>query len=74
MMLKEHDINSIKKNIQYLINGGTTELTAINIAVSYARGRYKREHPETSLLPVHLTPGQILKTYRKECDNNAEEE
>ncbi len=56
----------VEDNIAQLIADGSKDNAAIQVAVSYARARFKRDYPESVAFPDHLKPGNIAKTYRKE--------
>ena len=45
-MKREHDMESVKKHIDELVGKGVGRYTAVAIAVSHARGRYKSKYPE----------------------------
>lgn len=64
---------NVENNIEKLKLKGHSMTVAISIAVSYARGLFKRERPEISTFPPHLAPGAITQTYWKDGGDNGEE-
>lgn len=55
----------IHENVRELMETGVDEDTALTIAVSYARGLFKNDNPQSVDFPVYLAVNNVRKEYRK---------
>jgi hypothetical protein len=61
MKMTSPDLDSILDYIENYEADGIDKEVAIHAAVAIARGIWKRDHPDTSQLPDHLKPGNVVK-------------
>ena len=63
--MKSCDTESILNFVDKYEKDGIDKETALQAAVTIARGIWKRDHPDTSKLPDHLKPGNVMRSYSK---------
>jgi len=63
-MVRGYTQKAIKENVDIIMGEGIDEDTALAISISYARGLYKQDKPQTTIFPKHLLPQLSIKMYR----------
>jgi len=65
MKLQSSDLDSILDFVETYLAEGIDQEVAIYAGVALARGIWKRDHPNTTNMPDHLKPGNVIKTINK---------
>ncbi len=70
-MIKGYDLDSILGYVDQYVKDGIDKDVALQAAAAIARGIWKRDHPETTMLPEHLKPGNVRKSVNERRDKVA---
>lgn len=61
--MKSYDTEAMLDFVEGYVNDGIDKEVALQAAVAIARGIWKRDHPDTTKMPEHLTPGNVVKSF-----------
>lgn len=72
MKLRSYDLEAILDFVEAYEDDGIDKEIAIQAAVAIARGIWKRDHPDITKMPDHLTPGNVLKSINAYAERRGE--